>query len=319
MADLYTQLGVARGASEPDIKKAYRKLAKELHPDKNKDNPKATERFSKVTQAYDILTDKNKRAQYDRGEIDEDGNPKAPFGYGQGGPRPGGPGGNRGGGPGGMDFEFTGGEADLSDIFEGLFGGGQRRGGFSGFGGAGARRPGPPPKGADSGYRLAVPFADAAALKEQRVTLSGGRTVDIKLPKGVEDGTKIRLTGQGQQGPGGNGDAIVSISITPHRFFSREGDNVRLELPVSLDEAVLGAKVKVPTVDGSVMLSIPAGSNSGKVLRLKGKGFHAKSGQRGDQLVTIMVDVPGDDAELKSFVESWSGKGKGNPRASLGV
>lgn len=319
MADLYTQLGVARGASEPDIKKAYRKLAKELHPDKNKDNPKATERFSKVTQAYDILTDKAKRAQYDRGEIDEDGNPKAPFGYGQGGPRPGGPGGNRGGGPGGMDFEFTGGEADLSDIFEGLFGGGQRRGGFGGFGAGGGRRQGPPPKGADVGYRLAVPFADAAALKEQRVTLSGGRTVDIKLPKGVEDGTKIRLTGQGQQGPGGNGDAIVTISITPHRFFGRDGDNVRLELPVSLDEAVLGAKVKVPTVDGSVILSIPAGSNSGKVLRLKGKGFHAKSGQRGDQLVTLMVDVPGDDAELKSFVESWSGKGKGNPRASLGV
>jgi DnaJ-class molecular chaperone len=315
MADLYSQLGVARSASEAEIKKAYRKLAKELHPDRNKDNPKATERFSKVTQAYDILTDKDKRAQYDRGEIDEDGNPKAPFGFGQGGPRPGG---GFGGRPGGMEADF--GEADLSDIFENLFGGGgQRRGGFAGFGGGGGRRQAPPAKGADVGYRLAVPFADAAALKEQRVTLSGGKTIDIKLPKGVEDGTKIRLGGQGEAGPGGTGDAIITISITPHRFFTRDGDDVRLDLPISIDEAVLGAKVKVPTVDGSVMLSVPKGSSSGKVLRLKGKGFHGKSGQRGDQLVTLMVDVPADDAELTRFVEGWSRKGGGNPRAALGV
>ena len=314
MADLYSQLGVARSASEADIKKAYRKLAKELHPDRNKDNPNASERFSKVTQAYDILTDKAKRAQYDRGEIDEDGNPRAPFGFGQGGPRPGG-GAGFGRGPGGMDFE--GGEADLSDIFENLFGGAQRRGGFGGFGGG--RRQAPPAKGADIGYRLSVPFEDAAALKDQRVVLSGGKTIDIKLPKGVEDGTKIRLTGQGQPGPGGNGDAIVTISVTPHRFFTRDGDDVRLDLPIALDEAVLGAKIKVPTVDGSVMLSVPKGSSSGKVLRLKGKGFHAKGGTRGDQLVTLMVDVPVDDDELARFVEGWNRKGKGNPRAALGV
>jgi DnaJ-class molecular chaperone len=314
MADLYTQLNVARGASEAEIKKAYRKLAKELHPDRNKDNPKATERFSKVTQAYDILTDKAKRAQYDRGEIDEDGNPKAPFGFGQGSARA--SGGFRPG-AGGVDFNAAG-EADLSDIFENLFGGAQRRGG--GFGGfAGGRRQAPPARGADVGYRLSVPFEDAAALKDQRVVLAGGKTIDIKLPKGVEDGAKVRLTGQGQQGPGGNGDAIVTITITPHRFFTRDGDSVRLDLPVSLDEAVLGAKVKVPTVDGSVMLSIPKGSSSGKVLRLKGKGFHAKNGTRGDQLVTLMVDLPGDDDELASFVEGWSRKGKGNPRAGLGV
>jgi len=312
MADLYSQLGVARGATEAEIKKAYRKLAKELHPDRNKDNPKATERFSKVTQAYDILTDKDKRAQYDRGEIDEDGNPKAPFGYGHGGPRQGGGFGR--GGPG-MDADL--GEADLSDIFDNLFGGSQRRGGFAGFGGG--RRQAPPAKGADVGYRLAVPFVDAAALKEQRVTLSAGKTIDIKLPRGVEDGTKIRLTGQGEAGPAGNGDAIITISITPHRFFRRDGDDVRLELPVSIDEAVLGAKVKVPTVDGSVMLSVPKGSSSGKILRLKGKGFHGKSGQRGDQLVTLMVDVPADDDELVRFVEGWSRKGAGNPRAALGV
>lgn len=324
MADLYSTLGVARGANEADIKKAYRKLAKELHPDRNKDNPDATARFSKVTQAYDILTDKDKRAQYDRGEIDEDGNPRMPFGFGAGGRRTSSAGGGpEFRGPNGEPFEFSGGgeAADLSDLFEGLFGGlGGRRGGgggagpFSGFG----RRSAPPQKGADVAYRLDVPFEDAAALKGQRVTLAGGKTLDIKLPKGVEDGAKIRLAGQGQAGPGGNGDAIVTIAIKPHRFFKREGDNIRIDLPVSIDEAVLGAKVRVPTVDGPVMLSVPKGASSGKVLRLKGKGFTGKDGQRGDQLVTLMVDVP-DDAALAAFLESWEGKGKGNPRAGLGV
>lgn len=325
MADLYSQLGVKRDAGEAEIKKAYRKLAKELHPDKNKGNQGASERFSKVTRAYDILTDKDKRARYDRGELDEDGNPRSPFGYGGGGGRP-------GAGPGGAGFgrnpgpDFGGGEEiDLSDLFDGLFGGnaGQRRGapgGVGGFGGFGTRRPPPPPqKGADTAYRLPISFEDAAALKEQRVTLAGGKTVSIKLPAGVEEGSKIRLAGQGQAGAGGTGDAIVAISIKPHRFFAREGDNIRLDLPISLDEAVLGAKVKVPTVDGPVMLSVPAGTSSGKVLRLKGKGFTAKGGQRGDQLVTLMIDVPAGDEELAAFVEGWGRKGKGNPRAGLGV
>jgi DnaJ-class molecular chaperone len=315
--DLYSQLGIKRGASEAEVKKAYRSLAKQLHPDRNRDNPKAAERFAKITQAYDILNDKAKRAQYDRGEIDEEGNPKMPFGFGGGGagPRPGAGGGFGGfeGRPGSFDFQPGGETADLSDLFEGLFGGGQRR--ASPFGGA--RRA--PQKGADVGYRLAVPFADAALLKEQRVTLTGGKTLDIKLPKGLEDGMKSRLAGQGQPGPAGNGDAIITFSITPHRFFRREGDDIRLDLPVRLDEAVLGAKVKVPTVDGAVMLSIPKGSTSGKVLRLKGRGFTGKNGARGDQLVTLMIDLPAEDAELASFAESWSGKSKGNPRASLGV
>jgi DnaJ-class molecular chaperone len=323
MADLYEQLGVKKGATEAEVKKAYRKLAKELHPDKNKDNPAASARFSKVTQAYDILTDKDKRARYDRGEIDEDGNPKAPFGYG-GGAGGGGFGGFRpgagGAGPGGAPFG-AGEEVDLSDLFDGLFNQQQRRsggGGFGGFGGFGGRRA-PPQKGADIAYRLPVAFDDAAALREQRVTLQGGKTVSIKLPKGVEEGTRIRLAGQGLPGPGGNGDAIITISINPHRFFTRDGDNIRLDLPVTLDEALLGAKVKVPTVDGPVMLSVPKGSSSGKTLRLKGRGFTAKNGERGDQLVTLMVDLPAGDAELTRFVEGWSGRGKGNPRAALGV
>ncbi|MCF2515353.1 DnaJ domain-containing protein [Sphingomonas sp. G124] len=316
--DLYQQLGVKRGATEAEIKKAYRSLAKQLHPDRNKDNPQAAERFAKVTQAYDLLSDKDKRARYDRGEIDEDGNPRMPFGGGFGGggagPRPGG--GGFDGFPGGFD---AGNAADLSDLFEGLFGGapGARRGAGAGgpFGGFGrARRP---QKGADVAYRLKVGFTDAATLKEQRVTLSGGRTIDLKLPKGVEDGTKIRLSGQGQEGQGGRGDAIVTIEIASHPFFVREGKNIRLTLPVTLKEAVLGAKVKVPTAEGPVMLTVPKGSSSGKVLRLKGRGFTGKDGNRGDQLVQLAIDIPAHDEALEKFAESWDGGG--NPRATLAV
>lgn len=304
MADPYSTLGVARGASEADIKKAYRKLAKELHPDRNKDNPKASERFSQVTAAYDLLSDKDKRARFDRGEIDADGNPTSPFGAGFGGARP---------GAGGFrEQDFGGAEGvDMSDIFEGLFGG--RGGGFSsGFG-----RRQPPPRGANTAYRLRVPFVDAAALAPQRITLADGKTIDLKLPPGVETGTQMRLPGKGEQGPGGAGDAIVTIDVQPHRYFTRDGDDVRLDLPITLNEAVKGGPVKVPTVEKPVMLTVPKGSTSGRTLRLKGKGFHRKDGTRGDQLVTLMVDVPSGDAALETFVESWTGGG--NPRAGMGV
>jgi DnaJ-class molecular chaperone len=315
--DLYQQLGVKRGASDAEIKKAYRSLAKQLHPDRNKDNPKAAERFAKVTQAYDLLSDKDKRARYDRGEIDEDGNPRMPFGGGFGGggagPRPGGSGGGFEGFPGGFQADA----ADLSDLFEGLFGATGARRGSTGGGFGGFNRSRPPQKGADIAYRLKVPFVDAATLKEQRVTLNGGRTIDLKLPKGVEDGARIRLAGQGQEGPGGRGDAIVTIEIANHSFYVREGKNIRLTLPVTLKEAVLGAKVKVPTPEGPVMLTVPKGSSSGKILRLKGRGFTAKDGSRGDQLVQLAVDLPAGDEALQQFAEGWGGGG--NPRASLGV
>ena len=315
--DLYQQLGVKRGASDAEIKKAYRSLAKQLHPDRNKDNPKAAERFAKVTQAYDLLSDKDKRARYDRGEIDEDGNPRMPFGGGFGGggagPRPGGSGGGFEGFPGGFQADA----ADLSDLFEGLFGATGARRGSTGGGFGGFNRSRPPQKGADIAYRLKVPFVDAATLKEQRVTLNGGRTIDLKLPKGVEDGARIRLAGKGQEGPGGRGDAIVTIEIANHSFYVREGKNIRLTLPVTLKEAVLGAKVKVPTPEGPVMLTVPKGSSSGKILRLKGRGFTAKDGSRGDQLVQLAVDLPAGDEALQQFAEGWGGGG--NPRASLGV
>lgn len=308
MADPYSTLGVAKSASEAEIKSAYRKLAKELHPDKNKDNPKASEKFSDVTKAYDLLSDKTKRGQFDRGEIDAEGNPAMPFGYGGGGFR----GDPRGqGGFGGFGNESS----DFGDIFEGLFGGRGGGGGgpFGGFGGRSA----PPAKGANVAYRLAVSFVDAATQAPQRITLADGGTIDLKLPAGVETGMQMRLGGKGQPGPGGHGDGIVTISVKDHPFYVREGANIRLDLPVTLNEAVQGAKIKVPTVDGPVMLSIPAGSTSGKVMRLKGRGFTQKGGGRGDQLVRLMVDLPAGDAGLEKLVGEWSDSRA--VRADLGV
>ena len=284
MADPYSTLGVSKGADEKAIKVAYRKLAKELHPDKNKDNPKASERFSEVTQAYDLLSDPKKRGQYDRGEIDENGQPRFagnPFGggYSQGGPA----GGN-----------FGGGGIDLGDIFDGLFGGG---GGRSG-GGPGPRPQQAPPKGANIAYAHLVSFTDAATLAPQRIMLGDGKTVEFKLPAGIVAGQQIRIPGKGQPGPGGYGDAMVTLKIGKHPHLVRDGDNVRIDLPISLKEAVEGGKVKVPTVDGAVMLTVPPRTNAGAVLRIKGRGFTAKTGVRGDQLVTLMIHLPTDTAEL---------------------
>ena len=314
-ADPYTTLGVSRGASEKDIKSAYRKLAKQLHPDYNKDNPAATTRFGEVTRAYDLLCDKDKRARFDRGEIDMDGNPTMPQGFGGGGF-----GGGFGGGQRGFRPEdvhgFGGGDtADLGDIFEGLFGGARGRGG-AGFGGGRAA-----PKGANAQYRLAVSMPDAARLAAQRITLSDGKTIDLKLPAGVEEGTQMRLAGKGEPGPGGNGDALVTITIQPHPFFTREGDNLRLDLPISLEEAIAGAKVKVPTAEGAVMLTVAPMSSSGRTLRLKEKGFTRKDGTRGDQLVTLQIQLPDAASaaaeDLARRLDGWHSLA--DPRGRLGV
>lgn len=330
MRDPYTILGVPRTASEADIKSAYRKLAKELHPDRNTDNPKAAEKFSEATSAYDLLSDKAKRAQFDRGEIDGEGNPANPFagmggrpGYGRGGTYGAG-GGNGGPGPG--DFGgFGADDVDLGDLFEGLFGGRknqQQQQARRGFG----RQPPPPPprRGADIQYRLAVPFVDAAAGRDQRITLADGKAINLKLPAGVEDGTMMRLKDKGHPGTGGNGDGIVMVDVGSHPFFRREGDNIRMDLPITLDEAVRGAKVKCPTVDGAVMLTIKPGSSAGSVLRLAGKGWTRKNGkivdgktERGDQLVTIEIQLPADLAELEQRLEGWVDTAR--PREKFGL
>jgi DnaJ-class molecular chaperone len=289
MTDPYSTLGVSKGADEKAIKTAYRKLAKELHPDKNTDNPKATERFSKVTQAYDLLSDKQKRAQFDRGEIDGDGNPRSPFGAGGSGGYPGG------------GFSAQSGGIDLGDIFDGLFGGGAARG----PGGASQQRPSaPPPKGANIAYEHLVAFTDAATLAPQRITLRDGKSVEFKLPAGIVAGQQIRIPGRGQPGPGGDGDAMVTIKMGKHPYFLRDGDHIRLDLPISLKEAINGGKVRVPTVDGAVMLTVPAATNSGAVLRIKGRGFPSKTGTRGDQLVTLMIKLPADTKTLKTLADA---------------
>ncbi len=302
MADPYSILGVPRTASEKDIKSAYRTLAKELHPDRNAGKPNAAERFAEVTRAYDLLSDKDKRARFDRGEIDAEGNPTGPFGFG-GGAGGGFAGAQRGNRHDGFEgFGGAGSEGiDLGDIFEGLFGG---RGGMGGGADAGARRR-PAPRGANVTYTLKVPFNEAARREPQRVTLADGKTIDLKLPPGVADGQQVRLGGKGEPGPGGFGDAIVTIEIMTSSCFERDGDNILLEVPISLDEAIGGAKVRIPTVEGPVMMTVAPGSTSGKILRLKGRGFTRKSGERGDQLVTLLIDIPAEDADLKARLDGW--------------
>ncbi|QUL37356.1 DnaJ C-terminal domain-containing protein [Erythrobacter sp. JK5] len=322
MADPYGTLGVARTASEADIKSAYRKLAKELHPDRNKDKPNAAERFSDVTKAYDLLSDKNKRAQFDRGEIDADGNPLNPF-AGMGGRGFAGGSGARGYRQ--QDFGgFGAEEMDLGDLFEGLFGGGKARstGGNGARRGFGQRPPPPPPRrGADIQYRLAVPFVDAAAGRDQRITLADGKAINLKLPVGVTDGTQMRLRGKGHDGPGGPGDGIVVIEIGAHPFFHRDGDNIRMDLPITLSEAIRGAKVKCPTVDGPVMLTIKPGTSGGTVMRLAGKGWTRKTGpggvERGDQLVTLEIQLPEDLEKLEQQLGDWVDPAR--PREKFGL
>lgn len=332
MRDPYSTLGVKRTSSEKEIKSAYRKLAKELHPDRNKDNPKAAEKFSDATKAYDLLSDKDKRAQFDRGEIDADGNPLNPFagmGSRSGTGARGFGGSSRGGGFRDQEFQGFGTEdMDLGDLFEGLFGGGRNRTAEppprSGFGGRGfgGNRPPPPKKGADIQYRLAVPFVDAASGQEQRITLADGKAISLKLPGGVEDGTQMRLKGKGHAGPGGHGDGIVMVEVAGHPFFRRDGDNIRMDLPITLDEAVNGGKVKCPTVDGPVMLTLKPGANGGTVMRLTGKGWTKKSSKgdklaRGDQLVTLEIQMPEDLDGLKDKLGDW--KDPAQPRATFGL
>ena len=309
--ELYSTLGVARGASAADIKKAYRKLAKANHPDTHAGDAAALARFKDVSAAYTILSDDEARGRYDRGEIDADGQPKAPPGYGSGFPGGGFSSGGGGAPGGGTRFDFG---SDPSDLFSELFG----RGGGAPFG-QDPRMRAAPAKGSDVAYRLAVPFEEAAILKAQRISLQNGRTLDLKLPPGFESGRQVRMGGQGEPGLGGAGDALVTLDLAAHRFMRRDGDDIRLDLPVRLGEAVLGAKVRVPTPDGPVMLGVPTGTTSGRTLRLRGRGFTRIDGTRGDLLARVVVDLPEDDAELRAFAERWTGDALRNPRSALGV
>ncbi len=311
--DPYSILGLKRDASDADIQKAFRRLAKKSHPDLFPGDKKAEDRFKELNAANDILGDPAKRARFDRGEIDASGaevrqNPFA--GAGRGGFHPGA---GMGGGAGAQGFAFE----DLSDLFGGMFrGGGMGSAGRGGnpFGGGG--RSAPPPE--DSRFILEVDFTDAAAGAKKRITLPGGKPLDVTIPAGINEGQTIRLKGQGGAGPGGTaGDALVEVRIKADPLYRREGRDIHVELPISLGEAVMGGKVEVPTVHGPVTVTVPQGANSGTRLRLKGKGIAAsKREPAGDQYVTLKVALPKTpDPELEEFVKAWSAKKPYNPRS----
>ena len=280
--DLYNILGISKTASDSEIKSAYRKLARKYHPDLNKDNPAAAEKFKEVSCAYDILGDKEKRKKYDNNEIDADGKPTG-FGAGFGGQ--GGSysytGDNPFGGAGGFDFSSIFGD----DIFSQFSGG---AGGFQGFGGGRSR----PRKGQDISYSLQIDFLSAARGDEKTVLIQG-KSINVKIPAGSQDGQTLRLKGVGYPSLNGgeNGDVLITLRVSGHPYFCADGKNINLELPISLKEAVLGAKVTVPTINGKVAVNIPPYSSSGSKLRLKGQGIKTKSGQ-GDEIVTLKIVAP---------------------------
>jgi DnaJ-class molecular chaperone len=301
--DPYKVLGVPRDAPDEEIRRVYRKLAKQLHPDLNPSNPVASEeRFKKVSSAYDIVGDPVKRKQYDRGEIDANGEPRRGYQRAQAGGA--GPfGGRAGGARHGEEFGF-------GDIFSDLFGGARA----GGWGEADATR------GRDVRYTLEIDFLEAATGAKKRVTMPDGGVLDLTVPQGVSDGQVLRLKGKGSSGVRGSeaGDALVEIKVRPHPQFSRAGDDIALELPITIDEAVLGAKVEVPTVSGRVQLTVPKGTSSGRVFRLKGKGVHnSTTGSTGDQLVTVRIVLPQTiDDELAYFMSEWRQSHRYDPRKS---
>jgi len=303
--DPYLELGVPRTASADELRRAFRKLAKQYHPDKNQGNKEAEERFKRVSAAFDLLGDEEKRKKFDAGEIDADGRETfRGFGgganpFGQGGANPFGQGGFRGGG---AQFE----DVDLGDILGEMFGArGGRAGGFS----AG------PQRGADVRTKLDIDLEEAIAGAKRRIAFSDGRTLDITIPKGASDGQVLRLKGQGSPGRAGAGDALIELAIRPHPVFKREGDSLVMELPVSLPDAVLGGKVEAPTPEGPVTLTVPPGSNSGSTLRLKGRGVTGPTGRRGDLLARLVVTLPDHpDPELQKFADTWRTERPYTPR-----
>ena len=297
--DPYQELGVARSASEPEIRRAFHKLAKQLHPDKNPGNKVAEERFKRVSAAFDFLSDKEKRRRFDAGEIDADGR-ETMRGFGGGDPfgR-----GGFGGAAAGAGFEGV----DLNDILGEVFGrGGGGRGGFSP----------PPARGQDLRVKAEIDLEEAILGGKRRIAFEGGRTIEVTIPKGAIDGQMLRLRGQGAHGRAGPGDAIVEIIIRPHPLYRREGDSLVMDLPISVPDAVLGAKIQAPTPEGLVTLTVPKGSNAGSTLRLKGRGLpDAKTGVRGDLLARLQIHLPEvPDPDLETFAEAWRAKRPYTPR-----
>jgi DnaJ-class molecular chaperone len=294
--DLYAILGVKRTATNDEIRRAYRKLAKDLHPDQNKGDTRAEEQFKRVSAAFAVLGNPEKRKRYDAGEIDGMGNERAnPFysGFGEGRGADGFGGFNPGGG-------------DFSDLFGDLFG---RRG----PGGAFTMR------GMDYRYNLEIGFLEAVNGTKKRVQFPDNETLDISVPSGVESGQTLRLKHKGGPGAGRGepGDALIELKVQPHPLFGRDGDNITLEVPVSLSEAVLGARIEVPTIDGRVTVTVPKGASSGQILRLRGKGIkNSRSGALGDQLITLKIMLPSQiDSELERFMNDWTKKHPYDPRS----
>jgi DnaJ-class molecular chaperone len=328
MRDPYEVLGVDRKASAGEIKNAYRRLAKKLHPDANKNDPKAATRFAELNAAHELLSDENKRKAFDRGEIDAEGKPRFQGFEGFGGGRPGG--GFAGYGPDANFETFNFGPEGFTRTTRRGRGGGSF-GGFEdilkeAFGqmGRGARagtRPNVEPDdlgvGADVHAALTVTLPDAARGVTERLRLPTGKDVDVKIPPGITNGQQIRLKGQGMPGRAGTGDVLITVSIAPHPVFTLEGADIRLDLPVSLYEAVLGAKVRVPTLDRAVEITIPPWTSSGRTFRLKGKGFPTKSG-RGDLLATVRIVLPDrNDSELEALMKKWQSGKPYDPRKNM--
>lgn len=291
MADLYQTLGVDRTASAAEIKKAYRNLAKKYHPDLNPNDEGVAKKFHAITQAYELLSNPDKRAQFDRGEIDKDGNPAMSGGF---------PGGFGGGSSGGHPFQegFSFGEdgQGSEDLFASLFGAGRRR----------QSRP-QPQRGQDVSYTLKIGFSEAALGVKRQIVVGDGKGVTLSIPAGMEHGGKLRLKGRGHPGENGgaSGDALITIHTAKHPTFERDGLDIKMEFPLTLPAAVLGRTVRVPTIHGEVSLKIAPGSSSGKTLRLKGKGIKGKT-DTGDQYVRLEIMLPDPiDVDLKNFMESY--------------
>ena len=319
MRDPYEVLGVPRSANAAAIKSAYRKLAKKYHPDTNKNDPKAAARFAELNSANEIIGDEDKRKQFDSGEIDADGKPRFQ-GFPGGGPR------GRAGGFETHTFRTGGGGAGaggggFEDILNSMFGAAAARGGRAGAGGGGARfdfDPGTMAMDLDLSVAMTVSLEEAVKGAEKRVRLPTGKELNVKIPPGVVAGQQIRLKGQGETAPGHPpGDLLITVSIAPHAFFKVDGSDLRLDLPITLYEAVLGGKVRVPTLGSAVELSIPKNTSSGRTFRLKGKGL-PKAGGNGDLLVTTRVMLPdGNNAELEALMQKWREAHPYNPRSDF--